>query len=605
LLNRDSVNWMQKGLQYHQTGHLQQAQACYERSLLAQPDNYETLQLMGAVLHKQGHSLQAVDYLQRSLAIKEDQAHVVNTLGNVYKANKLFTKATQQYLLALQRKPDYLDPYINLCQLLLVQTEYEACQKLLISAAQRFPISWQLLRIRGQLASELGQYKNATDYLLKANTLAPDNVAVLHAIGLNYRLSGETEKALQFYQQIHQLGHQSESFFHNYGNALSDASDNGQALEYYSFALQLNPVARETLVNWCDLMWESGHSDNMFAAYSRAVMEQSVGIEIYADYIKKLLRTNMLDLAKQIIMKMEQKFAGNSLTQVLNLLLLRAENDVTTEIGNLSSIFLDADLLLDDKLGALEYMLERGEYQYVLNQLQFLQKDNPTNQWLLALLHTCSRIIPEQEFLFHHLADYVFEYTMLPPDELTMTEFIAQLSAYLLTLHNSKEQPLEQTLHKGTQTKGNLFDNEHRLLVHIQNQYKQAVLEYKRTLAHLPEIYTGFWQDNATEFSGSWSVALQQSGFHNYHIHPMGWLSSACYVALPDISDLNNHGYLQVGVPNLAKSGLNLAPLKEIRPEVGKLVLFPSMLWHGTVPFNENATRLSIACDIVYTNMGE
>jgi tetratricopeptide (TPR) repeat protein len=159
LLNRDSVNWMQKGLQYHQTGHLQQAQACYERSLLAQPDNYETLQLMGAVLHKQGHSLQAVDYLQRSLAIKEDQAHVVNTLGNVYKANKLFTKATQQYLLALKRKPDYLDPYINLCQLLLVQTEYEACQKLLISAAQRFPISWQLLRIRGQLASELGQYK--------------------------------------------------------------------------------------------------------------------------------------------------------------------------------------------------------------------------------------------------------------------------------------------------------------------------------------------------------------------------------------------------------------------------------------------------------------
>ncbi|HEX7465481.1 MAG TPA: putative 2OG-Fe(II) oxygenase, partial [Usitatibacter sp.] len=32
--------------------------------------------------------------------------------------------------------------------------------------------------------------------------------------------------------------------------------------------------------------------------------------------------------------------------------------------------------------------------------------------------------------------------------------------------------------------------------------------------------------------SGAWSVRLRSGGFHTAHVHPEGWISSACYIAL-------------------------------------------------------------------------
>jgi hypothetical protein len=36
-----------------------------------------------------------------------------------------------------------------------------------------------------------------------------------------------------------------------------------------------------------------------------------------------------------------------------------------------------------------------------------------------------------------------------------------------------------------------------------------------------------------------------------------------------------------------------------VKPEPGLLVLFPSYIWHGTVPFTSEEKRLSCAFDIV------
>ena len=38
---------------------------------------------------------------------------------------------------------------------------------------------------------------------------------------------------------------------------------------------------------------------------------------------------------------------------------------------------------------------------------------------------------------------------------------------------------------------------------------------------------------------------------------------------------------------------------RHVQPRAGRLVLFPSMFWHGTSPFQEPATRLTIAFDVM------
>jgi hypothetical protein len=76
-------------------------------------------------------------------------------------------------------------------------------------------------------------------------------------------------------------------------------------------------------------------------------------------------------------------------------------------------------------------------------------------------------------------------------------------------------------------------------------------------------------------------------------------MSSALYVALPDTigtSEDSAEGWLELGKPP-HDLGLDLEPLTLVEPKVGRLALFPSILWHGTRPFPAGE-RLTIAFDI-------
>jgi hypothetical protein len=57
-------------------------------------------------------------------------------------------------------------------------------------------------------------------------------------------------------------------------------------------------------------------------------------------------------------------------------------------------------------------------------------------------------------------------------------------------------------------------------------------------------------------------------------------------------------GHIQFGVPLLDKD-LTLPARRILKPEVGKLVLFPSYMWHGTIPFHSEQSRLTVAFDLL------
>lgn len=78
-------------------------------------------------------------------------------------------------------------------------------------------------------------------------------------------------------------------------------------------------------------------------------------------------------------------------------------------------------------------------------------------------------------------------------------------------------------------------------------------------------------------------------------------MSSAFYVALPPSVDAadsgDDAGCLQLGQPPV-ELGLELPARRILRPKAGLLALFPSYLWHGTVPFSDGQPRMTIAFDM-------
>src|SRR5262249_21955850 len=101
-------------------------------------------------------------------------------------------------------------------------------------------------------------------------------------------------------------------------------------------------------------------------------------------------------------------------------------------------------------------------------------------------------------------------------------------------------------------------------------------------------------------FAGSWSSRLHDCGFHANHVHPQGWISSCYYVTVPDavLDRSAMQGWIKFGEPSF-KTAMPGALRRAIQPVPGRLVLFPSYMWHGTIPFHATTARTTIAFDAV------
>ena len=174
------------------------------------------------------------------------------------------------------------------------------------------------------------------------------------------------------------------------------------------------------------------------------------------------------------------------------------------------------------------------------------------------------------------------------------------LADNLRALHVAKGEYLDQSVRGGTQTDGPLLSRIDPVIRHLRKAIVAAVQSY---IAQLPPPDQSHpllqkRRDRRVRFAGSWSVRLRGAGHHANHVHPLGWISSALYVALPERGpgEREDAGWLALGEPD-AKLRLDLPAWRKVEPRLARLVLFPSWMWHGTVPF-EQGERLTVAFDV-------
>jgi tetratricopeptide (TPR) repeat protein len=176
------------------------------------------------------------------------------------------------------------------------------------------------------------------------------------------------------------------------------------------------------------------------------------------------------------------------------------------------------------------------------------------------------------------------------------------LAAVLRRLQTRRAAHLEQSVRGGTQTDTDrqLFFRAEPEIQHVRAKVDAALREY---VAGMPAPVPGHPLLGAPRgrllFSGSWSVRLTAQGHHVSHTHPNGWISSALYVALPQPAQLGPApaGFIRFGVPP-ARLGLNVGGFGQFEPKPGRLILFPSTMWHETLPFDDGE-RLVIAFDVM------
>lgn len=178
---------------------------------------------------------------------------------------------------------------------------------------------------------------------------------------------------------------------------------------------------------------------------------------------------------------------------------------------------------------------------------------------------------------------------------------ITDLAALLRRLHTASLPYAEQTVRQGTQTDRSILLRHEPLLGTVRARLMEALRDFVAALPPPDPRHPVLGRPRGgLQISGSWSVRLGAGGFNVTHSHPVGWLSAVLYVALPDDPGPAPAGALHLGAPP-PELGTALEPYAVVQPLAGQLVVFPSILWHGTYPFAAGE-RLNIAFDVVPTS---
>jgi tetratricopeptide (TPR) repeat protein len=253
------------------------------------------------------------------------------------------------------------------------------------------------------------------------------------------------------------------------------------------------------------------------------------------------------------------------------------------------------------KLALCEALFAVGDARRASGLIEDLRRQAPLHQNVIAYQATAWRMLGDERYpeLYDYERTVSAQPITTPKGWSSLPEYLADLTQSLTALHRQfKAHPFSQSLLNGSQV-SNLLASTDPVVRAFFEAVAEPIRVYLERLGSGPDVLR-VRNTFDTQVRGIWSVRLRGGGGrHVNHVHSQGWLSSACYIALPQTIGRaeDRDGWLKFGEPGIITRP-PLPPQHFVRPEPGLLALFPSYMWHGTEAFKGDEPRLSIAFDL-------
>ena len=233
--------------------------------------------------------------------------------------------------------------------------------------------------------------------------------------------------------------------------------------------------------------------------------------------------------------------------------------------------------------------------------IERMRERYPQNQAYIAHEATAARLLGDARYPYYYNYELLVQpFDLSPPDGWAdMASFQADLVTALNERHLFDAQPLDQSLRGGTQTPRGLLGDPDPVIQAFLGALREPIEAYRQLIGYDAKQPMLSRNRGPTQLTGCWSVRLKRGGFHINHVHPEGWLSSAYYVSVPEevANTEEKSGWIKFGEPRFPVPGAH--PAKFVQPKEGRLVLFPSYMWHGTMPIHGDEPRLTVAFDAI------
>lgn len=592
-------------------GQFQAAITLCRRVLAYAPNEPNTLYMMGVAAAQLGDAQTTRVAFDAALKVTPDRLELLLNYGNFLRETGAPERSVELLTRASQLSPKTAAVQQALATTLFRLERFNealSSAEVSVALAPTDVVSWELA---AGAAQRLGDSDRALSLVRDALVNIPTSPKLHYALGQLSRERGDFGAANKAYEQARSLGFQSADLYRNNAESLLEL---GRPLEAAAFALEglthfpsdipLHQVATRLHV-------ESGATGDPVAALVKAARAERTNAALWETAIGFLKFLDRKEDEKRLLTEALASVSPKTPALLsLEAIARGDEGDTQAMMASYEELLrrFPQDVGLKFDFGI--QLLKASEPQRANHLFDAVLRENPFDQMALGFKSTALRLMGDDRL--NDLVDHeamVFQVDVPIPDGYSSrSEYFSEVAAVLETLHHTHAHPIDQSVRGGTQTNGFLFRIAHPVIKQLEQQIRLAIVEalyrFPSGSAH-PFWRRHFAGTQAADvvFSGAWSVRLSGQGFHTNHMHPKGWISSALYIAVPDevSGATDDAGYIQFGAPE-EKLGLNLPPIRTIKPEVGSLVLFPSYMWHGTIPFSSEQPRITVAFDIVPHN---
>ena len=164
---------------------------------------------------------------------------------------------------------------------------------------------------------------------------------------------------------------------------------------------------------------------------------------------------------------------------------------------------------------------------------------------------------------------------------------------------SKKDNKSQGLLVNGIQSSGNLFLLDYPFIKEIKNALEVKIEKYKQTFKDSGQGFISNWP--ADYELRSWMISMKNGGFLKSHNHEYGWITGSFYLQIPKYNKKNKNAgniafsYQGPRYPNKGKK-FNLT-VKKL--ETRDICIFPSSLFHQTIPFESSEERICFVFDLV------
>ncbi|MBL4619912.1 MAG: tetratricopeptide repeat protein [Marinicaulis sp.] len=446
-----------------------------------------------------------------------------------------------------------------------------------------------------------GRHVEALEVLGAMVEQAPNNVAVLHNYAAVLGEAGRNKEAVEIMRKAFSIGLNAPESWLVFGRVLAGNRDLEEAEAALMHLVRMQPTDHEAHRELAQLIWmKTGDRDKALVVLNAAIEANPGASNLHIARAQVYGQTGSHDTEYAIVKEAARLSNGDPMMEwsVCSAALAAKHYDAALEYGRRAATAApNENGVVSSYCMAL---LGVGDAEGAAQVAETLRQRAPLNQLFIALQATAWRLLKDERY--HQLFDYD---AFVMRSELTTPKGWKSLEKYLDDLiegldqaHSFKTHPFSQSVKHGSQISSINGSDIPALRAYIE-AVSGPVQRYVDKLGPGDDPVRSRNIGGFRIFS-TWSISLPPKGFHINHVHPEGWISSACHLRLAKEDPGNEKGgWLKFGEPGVATLPV-LEPEMFVKPEAGVMAVFPSYMWHGTVSFESTgAPRLTAPVDIV------